>query len=122
MLRVTMDSNTPSSSTDSAEKIDIEQTTWIADILRNRRRVQVLLELESVGDEGLSVGELVDRLAERDHGAGFSSDERRRIFVALYQTHVQTLDASDVLEVERDVCTRGGRFNEVVSALHRLQE
>ena len=118
-----MNSDTPGSSTDSNEatSIDIGQTTWLADILRNRRRIQVLLELESAGDDGVSVSELADRLAERDHGAGFSSDQRRRIFVALYQSHIPLMEAELVLDVKRDVCTRGRRFNEVLSALYRLQ-
>lgn len=94
----------------------------MADILRNRRRIQVLLELESEGGEGVSVGELADRLAERDHGAGFGSDERRRIFVALYQSHIPRMEADMLVEKsDRDLCTRGRRFNEVLSALYRIQ-
>ena len=117
-----MDSDRYNRSTERVENIDIDQTTWVADILRNRRRIQVLLELESVGEDGVSVSELADRLAERDFGEGFSSAERRKIFVGLYQTHIPTLNATEVVNVgSRDYVTRGGRYSEVLSALYRLQ-
>ncbi|WP_449272120.1 DUF7344 domain-containing protein [Halorubrum lipolyticum] len=119
-----MNSDIPSSSKDSTENIDIEQTTWAADILRNRRRIQVLLELASAGEEGVSVSELADRLAERDHGAGFGSEQRRRIFIALYQSHLPKLEADSVIDRKknRDYVARGRRFNEVVSTLAQLQK
>lgn len=124
MQRVTMNSDTPSSSTDSTG-IDVERTAEIAGILRSSRRIQVILELESAGEDGLSIGELADQVAEREHGPDPTPEARKAVYVALYQSHVPTLAAwggDGVIDCDRDHVTRGGRFSEVISALHRLQE
>lgn len=107
-----------------ATSIDVKRTAEIAGILRNSRRIYVMLELESVGEEGLSVGVLADRIAERECGPQFSSKARKAVYVALYQTHIPTLDAWDTdgaINCDRGLITRGSRFNEVMSALNRLQ-
>lgn len=107
--------------TDDVQSADVERTAEIGDILRNERRIRVLIELESAGEDGLTVGELADRLAERDYGQHYESEDRKRIYIALYQTHIPTLEAGCILAVDRGICTRGSRFEELVSALARLQ-
>lgn len=107
--------------TDSTESIDIERTAEIANILRNPRRIQVILELDSAGGEGLTVGELTDRIAEREHGPDPTPEARKAAYVALYQSHVPTLESWDVIDCQRDTANPGRRFEEVVSALTRLQ-
>jgi hypothetical protein len=115
-----MNSDTPSSSTNSTD-IDVERTAELANILRNTRRIQILIELDSADEDGLTVGELADRIAEREHGPQFSPEARKAVYVATYQCHAPKLDAWDVIDLRRDMATRGGRFEEVVSALDRLQ-
>jgi hypothetical protein len=115
-----MNSDTPSSSTDSTD-IDVERTAELANILRNTRRIQILIELDSADEDGLTVGELADRIAEREHGPQFSPEARKAVYVATYQSHAPKLDAWNVIDCERGQVSRGGRFVEVVSALYRLQ-
>ena len=118
-----MDSDRYTETDNNEPTVDIERTAEIADILRNARRIQVILELDVAGEDGLAVGELADRIAEREHGPHFSPEARKAVYVALYQSHVPTLEVWDgdgVIDCERDVVTRGRRFEEVRSALSRL--
>lgn len=110
-----------------AQSVDVEKTAEIADILRNERRIQVLIALESADDDGLTIGELAEAIAECEHGPGFSPADRKTVYVSLYQTHIPVLaesgvEGSGVVDWDRDVITRGRRFDVVVSALDRLQE
>jgi len=106
--------------TDSTECIDVEQVAWIANLLQNTRRIQILIELDSADEDGLTVGELADRIAEREHGSQYSPEARKAVYVATYQSHAPKLDAWHVIDCQRDVITRGRRFEEVMSALGRL--
>lgn len=119
-----MDSDIHGGSADSNEAtVDVERTVEIANILRNERRIQVIIELKSAGEGGLSVGVLADRIAENEDGPDFTS-VRKRVYISLYQTHIPTLDTVGVVDSgrDRDYVTRTSRFDEVISALHRLQE
>lgn len=116
-----MTSDIHSSSADSTG-IDVERTAELANILRNTRRIQILIELDSADEDGLAVGALADRIAEREHGPQFDPEARKAVYVALYQSHAPKLDAWNVIDLQRDHVTRGRRFEEVFSALSRLQE
>jgi hypothetical protein len=116
-----MDLDIHNDSTDSTECVDVEQTAWVADILRNRRRIQVLIELDSVGEDGMSLGALADRLAERDHSPDFTPGERKRIYIVLHQCHIPRLSIDNVVNRRRDLITPGSRYSDVLSALLRLQ-
>ena len=107
--------------TDDVQSVDVERTAELANILRNTRRIQILIELDSADEDGLTVGELADRIAEREHGPEYSPEARKAVYVATYQCHAPKLDAWDVIDLQRDTATRGRRFGEVVSALDRLQ-
>lgn len=101
--------------------IDVGKTAEIADILHNERRIQTLIAFESADEEGLTVSDLAERIAECEHGSEFDADDRKRVYVALYQTHIPTLESADVVAVDRGVVTPGKRFKMVVSALRRIQ-
>ncbi|RLM59978.1 hypothetical protein [Halorubrum sp. Atlit-26R] len=106
--------------TDSTENIDIAKTVQIADILRASRRIQVLIELESASENGMTVGSLADAIAENEPESE-SPNARRSVYVALYQSHLPKLESENLVDWDRDTVTRSSRFDEVVSALHRLQ-
>lgn len=107
--------------TDDVQSVDVERTAELANILRNTRRIQILIELDSADEDGLTVGELADRIAEREHGPQYSPEARKAVYVATYQSHAPKLDTWHVIDCQRDVITRGRRFEEVMSALGRLQ-
>ena len=117
-----MDSNTQDGSTDStATSADIAKTVQIANILRASRRIQVLLELYSASEYGMTVGSLADAIPENEP-ASESPNARRSAYIALSQSHLPKLESERVIAWDRDTVTRPSRFNEMVSALHRLQE
>jgi hypothetical protein len=107
--------------TDSTGCVDVKRTAELANILRNTRRIQILIELDSADEDGMTVGELADRIAEREHGPQFSPEARKAVYVATYQSHAPKLDAWNVIDLQRDTATRGSRFEEVISTLDRLQ-
>lgn len=80
------------------------------------------MELDSTGEGGLTIGELADRIAEREHGPQYGSKVHKAAYIAIYQCHAPKLDTWNVIDYQRDTVKEGRRFDEVVSALYQLQE
>lgn len=70
----------------------------VMELLRARRRRVVLDYLER--EEEARFADLVDYAAREIHGLGYSNDERKRLYVALYQNHLPKLDDYGVVEFE----------------------
>jgi len=96
----------------------------VLELLRARRRRVALDYLDREG-EG-TFGDLVDYAAREIHGLGYSTDERKRIYVALYQNHLPKLDDMGVVEFEGtgddDRVRPGDRFEGVVHILDALRD
>lgn len=91
------------------------------ELLRNRRRRLVLDALSA--NAPADYDDVVDYVVREEAGLGYSSKERKRVYVALYQNHVPKLDDADVVEFDgtSKPLMRGGEFGSVYAALRRLR-
>lgn len=70
-----------------------------------RRRAVMRYLLEHSGDDRFTHGDIVDEVAawEADTTVRqLSTDQRQRMYIALYQTHLPTLDKYDVIDYDRE--------------------
>ncbi|WP_254768542.1 DUF7344 domain-containing protein [Salinilacihabitans rarus] len=76
----------------------------IFELLKNRRRREVLeYLLEAEGT--VTLGELAEQIAawENDTSvSALSSDQRKRVYVALYQTHLPKMDDAGIVDYDQD--------------------
>lgn len=76
----------------------------IFELLKNRRRRQVLAYLlETEGT--VTLGKLAERIAAWENDtevAALSSDQRKRVYVALYQTHLPKMDDAGIVDYDQD--------------------
>lgn len=94
-------------------------------LLSNSRRRAFLRALEE-SDGELSFSDIVAEVAEDEYGrprAQISSRERKRVYTALYQSHVQKLSESGAIDYERPSSTirRGECFADLIAYLDRLE-
>ncbi|AFZ74671.1 DUF7344 domain-containing protein [Natronobacterium gregoryi] len=76
----------------------------IFELLKNRRRREVLAYLLEA-EETVTLGELAEQIAawENDTSVNaLSSDQRKRVYVALYQTHLPKMDDAGIVEYDQD--------------------
>lgn len=93
----------------------------VLDVLANDRRRYVIDVLES--DPNASLGDLADALTAAEVGSGFDSQERKCVYVALYQTHLPKMDFAGIVEFDEDrsAVERGPRFDDAVAALRSVR-
>ena len=76
----------------------------IFELLKNRRRREVLTYLlEAEGT--VTLGELAEQIAAWENDTtvnALSSDQRKRVYVALYQTHLPKMDDAGIIEYDQD--------------------
>lgn len=89
-------------------------------ILSNRRRRLVLRRLDEIGGES-DTSDLAEYVASVENDkpqSALSAQERKRVYVGLYQSHLPKMDEEGVLEVDDDGTVRmGPRAEEVLSFL-----
>jgi len=76
----------------------------IFEVLKNRRRRDVLEYLQSTDGEA-RLAELAERIAAWENDievAALNSTQRKRVYVALYQTHLPKMDDAGVIEFDGD--------------------
>jgi hypothetical protein len=76
----------------------------VFEILKNCRRRMVLEELDAADGE-VSIGELSEVIAARENDKGvdeISSEERKRVYVGLYQCHLPKMHDAGVVEFNKD--------------------
>jgi hypothetical protein len=74
------------------------------EILKNERRRLVLDEL-SRADEPITTGDLSDIITARENNKSvpeITSEERKRVYVGLYQCHLPKMDAAGVISFDKD--------------------
>lgn len=76
----------------------------VFEVLCNRRRRQVLTYLQEC-DGRATAGELAESIAADEAGTTpdrVSSDERKRVYVSLYQNHLPVMDDASVVDYDAD--------------------
>ncbi|THE64854.1 ArsR family transcriptional regulator [Salinadaptatus halalkaliphilus] len=76
----------------------------IFELLKNRRRREVLAYLLEAEDT-VTLGELAEQIAAWENDTdvnALSSDQRKRVYVALYQTHLPKMDDAGIVEYDQD--------------------
>ena len=74
-------------------------------LLGNSRRRAVLRYITESDSELFTLGEISEKVAAYQQGVSveaLDSDERKRVYVALYQTHLDKLDEHDILDYNKD--------------------
>ncbi|USZ71719.1 DUF7344 domain-containing protein [Natronosalvus halobius] len=76
----------------------------IFELLKNRRRREVLAYLLDA-EETVTLGELAEQIAAWENDTdvnALSSDQRKRVYVALYQTHLPKMDDAGIVDYDQD--------------------
>ncbi|GAB3036103.1 DUF7344 domain-containing protein [Natronobiforma cellulositropha] len=76
----------------------------IFELLKNRRRREVLSYLLET-DDTVTLGELAEQIAAWENDTeinALSSDQRKRVYVALYQTHLPKMDDAGIIDYDQD--------------------
>ncbi len=76
----------------------------IFELLKNRRRRQVLSYLLET-EQTVTLGELAEQIAAWENNTdinALSSDQRKRVYVALYQTHLPKMDDAGIIDYDQD--------------------
>ncbi|WP_290819100.1 ArsR family transcriptional regulator [Halovivax sp.] len=76
----------------------------IFELLKNRRRREVLQHLLE-REETVTLGELAEQIAAWENDTtvnALSSDQRKRVYVALYQTHLPKMDDAGIIDYDQD--------------------
>ena len=76
----------------------------IFELLKNRRRREVLSYLLEA-EETVTLGELAEQIAAWENDTdvnALSSDQRKRVYVALYQTHLPKMDDAGIVDYDQD--------------------
>ncbi|MDQ2052488.1 hypothetical protein RBH26_18655 [Natronolimnohabitans sp. A-GB9] len=91
-------------STGRSEADDDLEPDEIFHILQTSRRRRVLEHLEG-GDEPVTVRTLAERIAARENDTtveNLTSDQRQRVYISLYQTHLPKLDTAGVVDYDKN--------------------
>ncbi|AXR81275.1 DUF7344 domain-containing protein [Natrarchaeobaculum sulfurireducens] len=92
------------SSVSDSEADDGLSKDVIFELLKNRRRREVLAYLLEA-EETVTLGELAEQIAAWENDTdvnALSSDQRKRVYVALYQTHLPKMDDAGIVEYDQD--------------------
>lgn len=102
-----VDEHEPSEEEQAAEvesQVEDVSIGVVFDILRNERRRLVLDHLEKQ-DGDVTLGELAEQLAAIENDkppAQITSQERKRLYVGLYQCHLPRMDDANAIDFDRD--------------------
>ena len=82
---------------DTASDPDVDIDTALSLLTNERRRLAIRFVVEqATGEFGLD--DIADALAAIQYGPEYTSSERKREYISLYQHHVSTLVAAGVLD------------------------
>lgn len=88
--------------TNRSPQLDSEQDV-VFDILKNRRRRQVIRHLRDV-EGAVTIGDLSEQLAAWENDVPVPEvtyKQRKRVYISLHQTHLPKLDDSGVVDYDR---------------------
>lgn len=72
------------------------------DVLSNRRRRLVIRFIHAQGGGEFDLNEVVRFIATEEYGPEFDSTQRKRVYISLYQTHMEQLAAAEVIRPAPD--------------------
>ncbi|WP_142859354.1 DUF7344 domain-containing protein [Salinigranum halophilum] len=96
------DGNSTGDETDDEEPKPISKDTQFG-MLKNRRRRDILRYLRENDDES-TLSDLAEFIAAKENGVErrlLSSDERKRVYIGLYQCHLPKMDDARVIDFEK---------------------
>jgi hypothetical protein len=99
--------NATSESTRATETVDAQSELSLDDVyhlLQTKRRRDVLRYLRTA-DEPVRLRELAEQVAAWEQGTSIddlSSDERQRVYISLYQSHLPKLDNHGIVDYDKD--------------------
>ena len=91
-------------SSDEADETDGPSLDLVFTILKNSRRRKVIEYLRE-RDEGSTMSDLAEHIAAIENDTEprmLTSKQRKRVYVALYQCHLPTMDDADVVDFDAD--------------------
>ncbi|NHN43166.1 hypothetical protein G9C85_16225 [Halorubellus sp. JP-L1] len=77
----------------------------VFDVLRNERRQHVLAYVAVGDEEPAKIGDLAEHIAAIENGVPvnrLSSQQRKRVYVALYQCHLPKMANADIVDFDKD--------------------
>lgn len=99
------------------------RTTAICATLSNERRVAVIDALDSGGE--MSMTQVIDYVVSCDKQSGQDeTDVRKRVTIALFQTHLPRLEAAGVIGYDWDIgeIKRGSQYRVVRDSLAAVRQ
>lgn len=95
----------------------------IFEVLSNQRRRQLLILLHRA-DGSSTLGDLAESIAAQEVGEDVSSDQYKRVYISLYQTHVPKLQELGIVEYDADEkeVWLTDRFDQVVTVLGETRQ
>lgn len=96
----------------------------IACVLGNQRRRYVVEYLWTVEERSATVAEIVDWIVAQEHPDGYTSKERKSVYVSLHQTHLGRLDGANVIDYDSDrgIVKPGENHQTAFLALRQLRQ
>jgi len=95
-------------------------------LLSNERR-RIVVQATAVADSQLGLGTLAERVAAREHDKPMrqiTAKERKNVYIALYQQHLDKLDAAGVIQYDDraktvEATTLAVRLCQAIDDVHR---
>ncbi len=97
------DADGAATSADAGEDLQLSKDD-LFHLLQNERRRAVLRYLRGREDEAVRMRDVAEQVAAWEHDTtvkALTSDERQRVYIALYQSHLDKLDDAGVIEYNK---------------------
>lgn len=88
------------------ETVQADLTTLLT-VVKNKRRRDVLHALVNSDDGELALGDVADEVAARENNKAVvdvTSGERKRVYIALQQTHLERMEDAGLVELGEGKC------------------
>lgn len=89
---------------DSTEQNSILPLDIIFEVLKNERR-RLVLEYLRRSEDAVPIGDLAEHIAAYENGisrAELNAQQRKRVYIGLYQCHLPKMDDADAVEFNQD--------------------
>lgn len=117
---------TPRNSQSEPDELDLEPSE-VFEILRPERRQAIIKVLYEAETTPMSVSDLAEEVAAIEYDCTpteLDSDQRKRVYIALYQVHLPRLAEASIVsyssETERKLADRGENFDRIHRVLSVL--
>lgn len=104
---------------DSQPQLDLDIDEAL-DVLSNKRRRLAIRFIHVQGGGEFDLNEVVRYIATEEYGHDFDSMERKRVYISMYQTHIEQLVEADVIQPVSDGETHQYRPDVAAESLFSL--